>query len=965
MSLYRKLRAKAASSISSFEQAEDFLWNRWLRVPPVIEEEVGSLSSRLNPNDKLHRKIPFPSHFGFDIILPKSRVFRLRNKSFTTKSRVIRIFFGLGETYVENYISRLFGETEILFSGEIMSEGSDQYISSKAMNSASSVQRMNTDINTIDFLDSVRDDPKKYWSSPDSTSNGGHENGVSEFKGKKISTNFPLTRSDYFDPWIEYPGTTDLLKPMYPEVFKLKLLELGPDGKESAVKIELLEKYPDVDLLPCNNFGVVIKMTEYFSGFDNYGGVATYSFPDKLFVKRTSINGYEINNILPQTKKQELNRLRLAEEIATTDIDSTSVFNSLQPEVEISDELKSALYEDLADYQIEAAEYLTVNRRALLTGKPGAGKSVEAVAALRYLFRKREVKNVLILSDEVFISGEEISSATGNITGWEAVINKFAPELSDLVIVRDSASAADKNGNDKAVQIFSHQVFFEKLAEKLTSVPPKVKFDCIIIDEVQLLSKNKQRLQSILDKTDINYLWILTSMKVESIKEIFSASLLSDSHFETKFKRDEDKPVNIIRQNFWTSLDKDQKMEYDISLFDGKNGMIDIYKTGNPYRLQSKILMVLHNLNQVCNFYSDKDDSPKSRLLLHHIDTISSRKQKAVIFTQYDKQGVKKIAAVLEKKNISFLILKRGMNHAEIKETEEKFNKDDSVSVLIADSHANGINFSGLITDYVIHFDRWWIPAAQWTLDREFLSSRENDEKPLVIYNYLTKDLIEEKIIRLLNSKGLLESAVFDTYGIDKFNRLITGEEWLKMFDLAVEKKAGKITKEVLANEVTGEEDSNEENPDEQDLDTQPVAEETAGDTETVDEHADKSDVFNSLTHEERIRLIAKFFNVLGYDLIKIFNSEECSSCRIVDGTFSSKGVEFEMASVVNLSINGIDEKGTMKLLKKIAGEEKYQRIFLITLTDFPYDGEKLKDSDVTYIPLQRLTEYLDMLDLI
>ncbi len=931
MTILSKLREKAASSISSFDEAENFLWNKWLRVPPIVEEEIGYITSKLNSNEKLHRRIPRPAQFGFEFLLAKSRVFRLRSKSFSTKSRVIRIFFGLGETYVENYISRLFGATEILFTGEILSEGSSQYMASKAINSASSVQRMNTDINTIEFLDSVREDPRKYWCSSDSTSYGGPQNDVSEFSGKKIAADFPLTRSDYYDPLIKHPGITDLLKQMYPTVYQIKLLELSPAGdngkysEDTALKVKLLDDAPGTEWIHFDISGVILKQTECFTEFDDCTATATFDFPDKLLIKNPSMSGYEVKTVPPQTARLDYLQMKAPAEIKTAVVSSSSILDQLLPEITISDEEKSFLYAPLTDKQKEAAEYLTETRSVLLTGKPGSGKTAEIISAIRLLFRKREAKSALIISDEIFIGSGELSMATGCTTGWEAEVGKIAPELSDFVSVRDSERNSDKTNNNRPIYICTPEIFFEKLADKMTAQSKQLIFDIIIIDEIQFLSKYKKRLQAFLEKAFINYLWMTSSLPVEAVRRIFPGSILPQNEFETISKGSDEKSMDIIRQNFWTAVDKDQKMEYDISLFDGKNGIIDIYKTGNPYRLQSKILMVLHNLNQVCNFYSDKEESPKSRLLLHHLETIAARKKKAVIFTQYDKQGVRKIAGLLGKRNINFVVFKRGMNNAEIREVEKIFTNDDSVSVLIADSHANGIRLANLRTDYIVHFDRWWIPAAQWQIDREIISARKKADEPLVIYNYLTKNLIEEKIIRLLYEKGLLEPAIFDTYGIDKFNRLITGEEWLKMFDLAVEKKA------------------EEENYSQLEM----------------------SDGLKKLTHEGRIKVIAKFFGTLGYEEIKIFNSDECSCCRKIEATYSSKGIGFEMAAVVNLSFNGIDKKGMIKLLEKVNEDEKYHRIFLLTLTDFQVDPESNEFEDVVYIPVKKLSDYLHMLDLI
>ncbi len=63
MSIYRKLRAKTASSISEISQTDSFLFNRWLREQPVDFKEIDEILSQLINTDDQNDWLILPENY--------------------------------------------------------------------------------------------------------------------------------------------------------------------------------------------------------------------------------------------------------------------------------------------------------------------------------------------------------------------------------------------------------------------------------------------------------------------------------------------------------------------------------------------------------------------------------------------------------------------------------------------------------------------------------------------------------------------------------------------------------------------------------------------------------------------------------------------------------------------------------------------------------------------------------------
>ncbi|MEG2199768.1 MAG: C-terminal helicase domain-containing protein, partial [Anaerovorax sp.] len=103
-------------------------------------------------------------------------------------------------------------------------------------------------------------------------------------------------------------------------------------------------------------------------------------------------------------------------------------------------------------------------------------------------------------------------------------------------------------------------------------------------------------------------------------------------------------------------------------------------------------------------------------------------------------------------------------------EMVETFNEND-ISVFLISLKAGGTGLNLIGADVVIHYDPWWNLAAQnQATDR---THRIGQKKSVQVYKLIAEDTIEEKILKLQESKvELAESVIGENSGlIEKMTR--------------------------------------------------------------------------------------------------------------------------------------------------------------------------------------------------
>jgi hypothetical protein len=254
------------------------------------------------------------------------------------------------------------------------------------------------------------------------------------------------------------------------------------------------------------------------------------------------------------------------------------------------------------------------------------------------------------------------------------------------------------------------------------------------------------------------------------------------------------KPSGELRREFWIGLDEEQKQEYSDILGKELHQIEDLLESGNVFRFQSKVFFVLHQLKQICNFASEKPSSPKSDFLISQLEKIYRENRKAVIFSQYDKHGTQKLEQILRKSKIRHYTFLSTASAAEVEKNLSGFRNEKNFSVLLASSKAATHRKYFGDFSYMIHFDHWWLPTTQWSIeDRAYNLDDKNFklDQNLNIFSYYSKTPIEKKIFDKLKSDNANIKSIFELVNSETINRMVTDEDWMNI--LGIEKKAKKV----------------------------------------------------------------------------------------------------------------------------------------------------------------------------
>jgi non-specific serine/threonine protein kinase len=192
-----------------------------------------------------------------------------------------------------------------------------------------------------------------------------------------------------------------------------------------------------------------------------------------------------------------------------------------------------------------------------------------------------------------------------------------------------------------------------------------------------------------------------------------------------------------------------------------------------------KILQGLTKLRQICNHPRLIDESymggsGKLDMLKERMEEVISEGHKVLIFSSFVKM-LHIVRAEFERKNIPFSYLDGRTRKR--KEAVERFQNDPAVSAFLISLKAGGLGLNLTEADYVFIVDPWWNPAAEMqAIDR---THRIGQTKSVFVYKAITKDSVEEKILKLQESKVELvknviavDKGIFKKLGRDDIEKL-------------------------------------------------------------------------------------------------------------------------------------------------------------------------------------------------
>ena len=171
------------------------------------------------------------------------------------------------------------------------------------------------------------------------------------------------------------------------------------------------------------------------------------------------------------------------------------------------------------------------------------------------------------------------------------------------------------------------------------------------------------------------------------------------------------------------------------------------------------ILQSLTKLRQIANHPSMIDEnyfagSGKYDEITRNLENLLREGHKAIIFSSFVKH-LNLIASYLDKNNIRYAWL-TGETHDREKEIIN-FQGDTSCPFFLISLKAGGVGLNLTAADYVFILDPWWNPTAE--MQAISRAHRIGQQKHVFVYRFISRNTLEEKIIKLQQQKADLAEA--------------------------------------------------------------------------------------------------------------------------------------------------------------------------------------------------------------
>jgi SNF2 family DNA or RNA helicase len=412
----------------------------------------------------------------------------------------------------------------------------------------------------------------------------------------------------------------------------------------------------------------------------------------------------------------------------------------------------------------------------ILADEMGLGKTLQAIAFIESEINEGESIPALVIAP------------TSLVYNWKDEIEKFAPNLSTLIISGDK-----KERKVKLREVGNYNIIITSypLIRRDIEEYKEITFKYCFLDEAQHI-KNPSSINSrSVKEIKAKAYFALTGTPIEnSLTELWSifdfimpGYLMNHNKFlqnyEVPIVKDNDKialqelnrhikPFILrrlkkdvlselppkIEHKVLVEMTKEQKKLYAAYLTQFKEDLSIEIKEKGFKKSRLKILAMLTRLRQICDdpsIFIDnyKGDSGKMETLLGILEESISSEHRILLFSQFTTV-LKNIEKILIKEKIDYMYLDGKTKMEDRVNMVKEFNNGKSKVFLISlKAGGTGLNLTG--ADTVIHFDPWWNPAVEdQATDR---AHRIGQKNTVEVIKLISRGTIEEKIYNLQRKK--------------------------------------------------------------------------------------------------------------------------------------------------------------------------------------------------------------------
>jgi superfamily II DNA or RNA helicase len=456
----------------------------------------------------------------------------------------------------------------------------------------------------------------------------------------------------------------------------------------------------------------------------------------------------------------------------------------------------------LFPYQREGMLHLAFTERALLADEMGLGKTIQAIAACALLRRLGKASRVLVVTPASLKSE------------WEEQIRKFT--ALDLQLVFGGKIRRLKAYDQGAVMPFFTIVNYEQMVADSLDVNERVRPDIVVLDEAQRIKNWNTKTAQAVKRLRSRYAFVLTGTPIENrIDEIHSLmDFLNPSVLGPLFRFNRDfyeldekgRPIgcrnlDVLHQRIKPFLLRRRKAEVETELPErtDHNHFVPLnelqkqsYATHEQQVLklvniamrrpltkqeQEKLQRELAMMRMICdtNYILDPEDQtcPKLHELENLIEASCENDLKVIVFSEWQRM-LELVRALCNRLKIGHA-WHTGTVPQQRRRGEINLFKDDPACrvFLSTDSGATGLNLQN--ASVVINCDLPWNPAK---LEQRIARAwRKHQTKPVTVYNLISENTIEHRMLETLAMKQSIATSVLDRPGEVKEIKLRSGRQ--------------------------------------------------------------------------------------------------------------------------------------------------------------------------------------------
>lgn len=464
----------------------------------------------------------------------------------------------------------------------------------------------------------------------------------------------------------------------------------------------------------------------------------------------------------------------------------------------------------LRPYQTDGVKWLLKHQvndmGACLADDMGLGKTLQTLALLNHTKDQQKPKdrNNFGTGQLSLFSQERITELNplhaliilpaSLIFNWFAEIRKFSPRFHVVQYVGPKRKEIVKELDKFDIVLTTYQTALRDIKQL-----QRIVWSYVILDESQMIKNKESKIFQAVNTLETKNKVSLSGTPIEnSLSDLWSqmqfinpGMLGSFSFFKENYlipierradetaldhlkslvepfilrRRKEDVARELpplSEQIEYVYMDKAQSQIYESEKSVVRNHLLSMDEKDPSFKFQ--VFKSLMLLRQIANHPILADakysgESGKFTDVLDKLETIIKADHKVLVFSSFTSHlGL--FQQYFEKQNIPFALLTGSSTQKQRKENVDKFQNNKDCKVFFISIKAGGTGLNLTEAGYVFILDPWWNPFVE---DQAIARAhRIGQDKPVSVIKFISKDSIEEKIIRMQARKKVLSAEIIE-----------------------------------------------------------------------------------------------------------------------------------------------------------------------------------------------------------